>query len=270
MNDLTHIEALSQLSQGGTPFVAVTVVEARGSTPQDVGAKMLVNNQGLVHGTVGGGKVEGRAIQLAQSMLADLNHQRELVDWNLQRDIGMTCGGVVKLFFEVYNRSGWRIVVFGAGHVAQALIRILLTLDCQIVCCDSRQAWLDQLPDEQRLKRICVDHLPAVVKQLEETDYVVCMTMGHATDRPVLSALFRSGLKPAYLGVIGSKNKRGTLLRELIDEGIAADVANGFRCPLGLPIGNNQPAEIAISIAAELLQRRAELESKRAETVISE
>ena len=102
---LPYIEALSELAATSQPFVSVTMIEATGSTPQDAGSKMLVAGSGRVHGTVGGGKVEHRAIEFAQEMLGDTERNREIVDWNLKRDIGMTCGGLVKLFFEVYNRD---------------------------------------------------------------------------------------------------------------------------------------------------------------------
>ena len=220
---------------------------------------MLVDQNGLVHGTVGGGKVEFRAIESAKEMLADPKLNRQVVDWNLQRDIGMTCGGLVKLFFEVYNRDDWSIVVFGAGHVAQALVGILLTLDCRVTCIDTRPEWLDKLDDHQQLKKICSEDLTKEAASLTENDYVLCMTMGHATDRPVLKTIFSGGIEPAYLGVIGSKSKRGALVRELKAEGIPAEVADGFVCPMGLPIGTNQTGEIAISIAAQLIQRRDEL-----------
>ncbi len=255
-NDLTHIEALSKIARTGAAFVVVTMVESTGSTPQDPGTRMLVDQTGLVHGTVGGGKVEHAAIEHAKTMLSDATNNRQLIDWNLQRDIGMTCGGLVKLFFEVYNRNDWHIVVFGAGHVAQALVRLLLTLDCRVTCLDSRSQWLDKMDDDERLRKICAEDLRQFASSLNNSDYVICMTMGHSTDRPVLSTIFKSGIQPAYLGVIGSKSKRGALLRELKSEGIDEETANGFQCPMGLPIGSNQPAEIAISIVAELLQVR--------------
>ena len=97
-SSLPYIEALSELAATSQPFVSVTMIESTGSTPQDAGSKMLVDASGRVHGTVGGGKVEHRAIELSKEILSDAGRNREIVDWNLQRDIGMTCGGLVKLF----------------------------------------------------------------------------------------------------------------------------------------------------------------------------
>src|SRR5689334_3891168 len=115
------VERLAELAAGGAPFVSVTLVETIGSTPSETGSKMLVTAAGLDTGTVGGGRVEAKAIEHAQAMLRaprEASPRAELVEWNLQRDVGMTCGGVVKLFFEAYNHSQWQIVLFGAGHVA--------------------------------------------------------------------------------------------------------------------------------------------------------
>ena len=256
----TFIETLAELAETGQPFAQVTLVEATGSTPQDSGSKMLVTKKGLHFGTVGGGKVELQAIDFAQSMIDDPQcESTKLLDWNLQRDVGMTCGGLVKLFFEVYNRNDWRIVVFGAGHVAQALIRCLLPLNCRIVCVDSRKAWLQRMPVAPQLETVHQTEMLSYVTELNDRDFVICMTMGHAVDRPILEAIFRAGIKPAFLGAIGSRSKRGVLLRELSEAGIPREVAESLVCPIGLPIGTNQPAEIAISIAAQLLQRRDQL-----------
>lgn len=265
-SNLTHIQALSQLATAGQPFAVVTMVESLGSAPQDVGTKMLVGQSGLLHGSVGGGKLEFRAIQYAQHMLDDHQRNRELVDWNLQREIGMTCGGIVKLFFEIYNRDDWHVVVFGAGHVAQSLIQVLLLLDCRITCVDSRQEWIGRMPDHARLTRVCVDEPATIAAKLSPNDFVVCMTMGHSTDRPILATIFKHRIGLAYLGVIGSRSKRGALLRELVSDGIDPQTASQFLCPIGLPIGSNQPAEIAISIAAQLLERRDQLRVQQRET----
>src|SRR3989304_8488279 len=192
------IEKLAELSQGGRPFVSVTMVDAVGSTPQDAGTKMLVDASGLVFGTVGGGRVEKQAIEFAQGMLNERDSPTQrLVEWNLQRDVGMTCGGVVKLFFEAYTHRAWRIVVFGAGHVAQSLVRCLVELECQVVCIDPRSDWLAKLPHSGKLTKIQTEDMPAQVATISDDDFVVCMTMGHRTDRPILEEVFRQGRRPA-------------------------------------------------------------------------
>ena len=78
-----------------------------------------------------------------------------LVEWNLQRDVGMTCGGVVKLFFETYNHSQWQIAIFGAGHVAAAVVHCLLPLECRVTCIDPREEWLDRLAVVASRSRRC-------------------------------------------------------------------------------------------------------------------
>ncbi len=252
-----YVEKLAELSAAARPFASVTLVEAIGSTPQDTGTKMLVDDTGLVFGTVGGGRVENQAIQFAQKMLADGAAQTcQLVEWNLQRDVGMTCGGVVKLFFEAYNFREWRVVIFGAGHVAQSLVRLLLLMECRVVCVDQRAEWLAKMPQAAKLRTVQLDDPRDFVKELKAHDYVLCMTMGHKTDRPILKTILEKHLEPAYLGVIGSQAKRKVLVRELKEDGILAELADSFRCPIGLPLGTNQPGEIAVSIAAELIQVR--------------
>jgi len=253
------VERLAELARSNTPFVCVTMVDAVGSTPQDTGSKMLVTTDGLHSGTVGGGKVEFKAIQHAQAMLATGGSQQtasQLVEWNLQRDVGMTCGGVVKLFFESYNHVVWKIAIFGAGHVAAAVVHCLSQLDCRVTCIDSRQEWLERIPDFDRLEKICTDDLPGQVASLTDDTFVVSMTMGHATDRPVLEEIFRTRLEFPYLGVIGSQAKRSVLKRELAAAGISAEQADSFHCPIGLPLGTNQPGEIAVSVVAQLIQER--------------
>ncbi len=257
-----YIEQLAQLAATGEPFVAVTLVESVGSTPQNTGTKMLVTKQGLAHGTVGGGKIEFKAIQVAQQMLTTGSHNlNQFVDWNLRNDVGMTCGGAVKLYFESYNRDDWHVALFGAGHVAQAVVGCLLTLDCRITCIDSRQEWLDKLPQSDRLAANCMIEPATYVDKLSGSEFVVCMTMGHGTDLPILRAIFARQLKPAYLGVIGSRAKRKILLRELAAQGVLPETIGEFHCPIGLPLGTNQPAEIAISIVAQMIQQRDKLRS---------
>src|SRR5437870_2328973 len=99
-------------------FVVVTLVDAKGSAPQEIGSRLIVNTEGYFAGTVGGGKLEKAAIEKSMAMLENKT-MTQLLEINLQTDLGMSCGGQVRLFFEAHNpATEWKIAIFGAGHVA--------------------------------------------------------------------------------------------------------------------------------------------------------
>ena len=253
---MTFFEALNDLAESGAPFVAVTVVDTLGSTPQDRGAKMLVTAEGRQYGTVGGGKIEARAIEEAQGMLADDSAApTRFHQWSLEKDIGMTCGGIVRVYFESFNVTRWNVVVFGAGHVAAAVVNILLTLDCRVTCIDPRPEWLERLPSSPRLRVVQTSDMPAEVARIPENAFVLLMTMGHTTDRPILIEILRTRKFP-YLGVIGSNAKAKRLRQDILDAGLPEELTKAFFCPVGLDLGSNHPHEIAIAVAAQMLQLR--------------
>ena len=253
---MTFFEAQSDLLERGTPFVAVTVVDTLGSTPQDRGAKMLVSPAGRVFGTVGGGKVEARAIAEAQAMLADETSEKtRFHQWSLEKDIGMTCGGIVRFYFEAFNVTRWNIVVFGAGHVAGALIELLEKLDCRITCIDPREEWLARVPESPKLTKILTPDMPSCVPQIPEKSFVVLMTMGHTTDKPILIEILRTRTFP-YLGVIGSNAKAKRLRKDVLDAGLPDEATRAFFCPVGLELGSNHPYEIAVSVVAQMMEVR--------------
>lgn len=257
---MTFFEALNELVASGVPFVSVTVVDTMGSVPQDRGAKMLVTSDGRFFGTVGGGKIEKRAIDEALQLLHDETQQKiRFVQWSLNKDVGMTCGGVMKLYFEAYNVERWKIVVFGAGHVANALIHVLLPLDCRLTCLDSREEWLAKLPASPKLVKIHSTDLPAEVKRIPEGAFVLLMTMGHTSDKPILLEILRTRSFP-YLGVIGSNAKAKRLKQDIAEAGLPEEMQKAFYCPIGIEAGSNHPQEIAISITAQLLQERDRLD----------
>lgn len=236
--------------------VVVTMVDYKGSVPQKLGAKALVSAEGLLEGTVGGGKVEARAIEHAKKLLSDPNAAAcEIVEWNLTRDIGMTCGGVVKFLFELHQPKQWHIVVFGAGHVAQELVPMLCRLDGHITCVDSRPEWLARMADQPNLTKICEADPKSTVKNFSSKDYFVLMTQGHGTDLPILAEILRTHVPP-YLGVIGSKTKALSLRDGLKKLDFNQEKINSFYCPIGLSFGDSTPIEISHSVVAQLLQTR--------------
>lgn len=260
---LEFYEKLQELLHGNVPFVSVTIVDTIGSVPQNAGSKMLVTEEGLHYGTVGGGKIEKRAIEEAQAFLSSdeikvADARTKFVNWSLEKDVGMTCGGSTKLYFEVFNTHAWNIVVFGAGHCANALIDLLLKLDCRVTCFDQRQEWLDKLPYSSKLKKVRCNELPDMVSQLPAKSFVLLMTMGHTTDKPILLEILKNWeQKPfPYLGVIGSKAKAVRLYQDIAEAGLPSKYNDLFYCPMGLSVGNNHPQEIAISIVSQLLQIR--------------
>src|SRR5690606_8345474 len=138
-------EKFLKLSEAHVPMVVVTQTHNRGSSPNNVGSRMIVGHEGILFGTIGGGKIEAKCRQVAQEYLNSTEPvPAKSFTWNLQKDIGMTCGGEVTMFFEVHGqKEKWNIAVFGAGHISQELVRLLLKLDCNLTVSDQRQEWLD-------------------------------------------------------------------------------------------------------------------------------
>ena len=252
---MTFFNALNDLIAAGTPIVAVTVVDVVGSVPNDRGSKMIVTSEGLHSGTVGGGRVEKKAIDEALRMLSEGTENTHFVNWQLNRDVGMTCGGAVKLYFEAFNVATWNIAVFGAGHIAQELVPLLSSLDCRLRCLDTRAEWLDRIAASPRLTKVLSTNLANEVAGLPDDTFVVLMTMGHATDKPILLEILRTRQFP-FIGVIGSRAKANTLKKDIDDAGLPPELKDAFYCPIGLSVGSNHPSEIAIAIAAQLLQVR--------------
>ena len=252
-----------------TPCVQVTVVDKKGSVPTEVGAKMLVTTHGIACGTVGGGRLEKRTIEYCIDLLNESNRGNlssnpkcyELVQWSLGKDIGMTCGGTVTFFFEVMSNNIWPIVIFGAGHVANAVTKILITLNCHITCIDFRQEWLDQLLTSEKLFKIKLDSMSEYVDKIPPNAFVLITTPGHKYDLEVLSRCVYKSFP--FLGVIGSKSKAAFLKKELLRSEVPEELISNFYCPMGLPLGTNHPQEVAISIISQLLQERDKLQGSK-------
>ncbi len=253
------LEARRQVQAKDTPYVVLTLVHIDGSAPQDVGARALVTREGLFWGSVGGGKIEKHLIELAQK---NISGDPFLIKVNLQRDIGMSCGGLVSCFIEpCAPKSKFNITVFGAGHVSQELIRTLIRLDASVTCVDSRSEWLEKMPSSPRLNRFHLNEPADFVEKLSANSFIIVMTMGHATDVPILEKVFKCDKKFSYVGVIGSATKAVSIRRELKDRGVTPEKLEYLTCPIGEDFGTNDPVEISYSIVAQLLKTRGTIKS---------
>ncbi len=251
-------EEFLRLTESNTPMVVVTQVSQRGSAPQDIGSRMIVGkNSEILFGTVGGGKIEAHCLKLATDFLNSQEHvENQSFTWNLQKDIGMTCGGEVTMFFEIHRPvDRWEVAIFGAGHISQELVRVLLRLDCHLTVSDQREDWLAKLPEGKRLKKICTQDLASVIDKLSPNTFIASMTMGHASDLPVLVRAMKERSFP-FVGVIGSVAKRNRIEKDLMEAGVPQERFKVLHCPMGEDFGRNAPAEIALSVAAQLLKYR--------------
>jgi xanthine dehydrogenase accessory factor len=263
MLDRATLEEIARLQEKECGFCVVTIVHGRGSIPQVIGASAVFTDDGLAYGTVGGGKLEAACEQKALELLRSGCERTRFEHCNLQKDLGMTCGGEVSLYFEVHRREvEWNIAIFGAGHVGQALCRLLSELECRVSCIDIRQAWLERLPRSPKLQPCAVARFEEGIAHIVPGADVLVMTMGHSFDLPILKALYERGVAVGLLGLLGSDSKAVIVRRQLREQGIGREFIERIVCPLGDKLGNNSPPEIAIGVVSQLLrQRRGRVEA---------
>ncbi len=149
-----------------------------------------------------------------------------------------------------------RLIILGGGHVAQPICHIASLLDFDVIVVDDRPAFAnhERFPDAKEV--ICepfADALKAI--GIRETDYVCVVTRGHRYDADCLRIIFKGNI-PSYLGLIGSKRRVGGLFDLLEAEGYDRAVMYRIYTPIGVPIGAITPAEIGVSVTAQMVQHR--------------
>ena len=156
-----------------------------------------------------------------------------------------------------------RCVIFGGGHVGRALVPALAAIDFDVVVVDDRPevAVAENFPAASSVILGDFNDISASVT-LGRRDYVVIMTHGHAADEDVVAQAIEA--HPLYLGCMGSRNKRRVLEGVLASRGVSADEVAAVDLPIGLSIGAVTPAEIAVSIAAKMIEVRSGHCSSRA------
>jgi xanthine dehydrogenase accessory factor len=221
----------------------------------------MVVTAGSAHGTIGGGHLELQAIAQAREMLAAAERGVPAPgpvtrDVALGPSLGQCCGGAVTLLLEPLLPPAWNVAVFGAGHVGRALVGLLGGLPCRVSWIDARAG---EFPAEvpAGVERIVAEAPADEVADLPAGCDVVVMTHSHELDQEIVeAALRRHDLR--YLGLIGSATKRARFLARLAERGFPPDQLARLTCPVGVPgAGGKLPAEIAIAVAAQLLQVRS-------------
>lgn len=250
------LPAAAAALERGEPSALVTIVRANGSTPQRVGAKMLVFADGRIVGTIGGGCYENDALGKAREAIA--TGKPSLVHYDLNDDFvqesGLICGGQMDVYIDPIAPVP-SLYVIGAGHVGWHLGRIAADAGFRLHVVDDREKFAnaERFPDAQTVE---VDDLSAWLHRVElpPTAYVVVVTRGHTHDFEAIRALAARDLR--YLGLIGSRAKVARIFEALEAEGMPLECLGRVHAPIGLDIGAITPAEIAISILAELIAIR--------------
>ena len=251
----------------------VEVVAVQGSAPRGAGAWMAVTMQDVV-GTVGGGHLEWEAMRLAREWLRQglegtARHHRLA----LGPSLGQCCGGAVELRLtgltpESFDVAAMRlqpqrmpVALFGAGHVGHALVRVLQPLPFSVHWVDSRE----EVFPEQAMPHVMYEHSQPVqhaVTALPSQSLVLVMSFSHAEDLDIVCACLRRQRERGdlpFIGLIGSATKWAVFQKRLLERGFTAAEIRHITCPIGVAgVPGKEPEVIAIAVAAQLLQLRAQ------------
>lgn len=248
--------ALGEAMKRAEDVALVTIVATNGSTPQRVGAKMLVYADGRTVGTIGGGCYENDAFWKAKASLESRKPARvkyELDD-DFAQENGLVCGGQMEVFIEPIEPPP-AVYIIGAGHVGYYLGKFAHESGFQVHVVDDRDTFANRTRFPEAAE-VVVDDVPGwlAAATLPASAYVVIVTRGHRHDLDALRAVVQRDLR--YVGLIGSKAKVARVYEALVEEGVDPARFTRIHAPIGLDLGAVTPQEIAVSIVAELIAVR--------------
>ncbi|MGJ8590948.1 MAG: xanthine dehydrogenase accessory protein XdhC [Aquaticitalea sp.] len=247
------LDILNDFKQKNEAVALVTVTKCLGSTPCVVSSRMIVTKKKKIFGTIGGGKLEYKAIDGAIMAI----YENRIIEstYTLGPEFEQCCGGKVEFMIEPMNQSP-EVFVFGAGHIGVEIVRLLKGTPFKSHLIDSRENWFKTLELEPHVTAhpVKLNDFKTFKDAVNwnENSYVLVLTHDHTIDFDIIAMALKEETK--FLGLIGSKTKRVRFNNMLIKEmGIEEGMSNVV-CPIGLDIGGETPKEIAISVVAQLLQ----------------
>lgn len=252
--DMDFFELSQALKKSSKPMALCTVIASSGSTPRKIGAKMLVGQngspQGLVQGSIGGGAIEHH-IRTEAIKILNQHEKPQIIKTALGHDLAMCCGGEMTVFIEpIWPKA--RLIFFGAGHIGQAVVKLVASLDFSLIVLDERKELL-ALPELSNLNKI--DEISVFsIKNLNisENDYVIVCTHEHKLDQQIIEWVLAYKVK--YLALIGSQRKALMTKKRLLVKNFSPSKIDQLNCPAGLKINAQTPHEIAISLVAQLIK----------------
>jgi xanthine dehydrogenase accessory factor len=249
----TLFEELSTARRARTPCALITVAATRGSVPREAGSKMLVYADGKVSGTIGGGKFEALVIAEAQQQMR--RKLPSLKTYPLHEcaaeSFGAICGGESTVLIEP-QISGEAIFLIGAGHCSLAIARLGIECGLFVSVLDDRQDLLSLFPPQTMILGSVAPPTFIIDREWQSDEALVLVSRAHDIDRDALRAALNKE-RIGYIGMIGSSRKVKRVLDQLREDGVAEEKLTQVYAPLGLDIGADSPAEIAVSVVAEIL-----------------
>ena len=235
--------------------VEILVAETRGSAPREAGTRMWVSATGT-RGTIGGGNLEYTALKIAREMLLSGEEKRQR-KFALGDALGQCCGGSVTLSFSRVESIGDEekktldIVLFGAGHVGKEVARILEGLPCRLTWVDPRP---DVFPKEIKADtKVVIEEEPAwMVDEAPAGACYVVMTHSHALDLEIVEHVLKRN-DYRFVGLIGSETKAAKFRARLRQKKFSEEQIGALISPIGLFKSGKHPAEVAVSVVAQLL-----------------
>ncbi len=263
-------EAAAAWLRAGTAAALVEVSEARGSVPRGAGTRMLISaTQAL--GTIGGGHLELKAIELARGLLADADKSPRSVHYPLGPALGQCCGGAVTLAYSRLDAAAlaawpqaaprFHLQLYGAGHVGRAIARALAPLNVIVDWIDEREEEFPATFSDNttawpaHIRKVCVDAVEGEVRVAPAGACYLVLTHQHDLDLRITEAILQRG-DFGFLGLIGSRTKKQRFVHRFEERGITAERIARMTCPIGIEgILGKEPEIIAASVVAQLLRR---------------
>jgi xanthine dehydrogenase accessory factor len=250
-------EKFQELKAKNIPFALCTLTGTTGSVPREVGAKMIVvidHDHPRVHGTIGGGHLEFQTMN--DAVKAIRSFQSGIFHYKLDASVGQACGGNADVFIEVIA-PGHKLYLFGAGHVGQALCRVMQGTPFDIHLVDERDEWVNatSLPSEVHRHGMMWNSFTDQASWSSENVFVAIMTHDHLHDLDILKDVLKR--ETTFIGLMGSSNKWKTFQQDLKTSGFSEEQIARVHCPIGEKELGPGPTEIAIGIAREMLHSSA-------------
>ena len=257
--------------------ILATIIKAKGSVPRNENVSMVISSS-MQFGTIGGGELEYQITRKSKSLLNTFNCNQKIIELPLGPSLGQCCGGFVKIQLNKFKNGkdlllknnlkeqiinkNQNLYIFGAGHVAKALLSKLDGVGFNVFVIDSRENFISKINVDYVFPILSKEH-NVIIKNTPSKSYYLIMTHSHQLDLTICDLLLKKN-DYEFIGLIGSKTKKTRFTKRLMEIGYDQKSINNIECPIGInSIKGKEPDVIAISIIARLLEYQSSLNNEK-------